>query len=510
MIHEPPPGTPVLDERLSWALDASGLMDSQAEVAFDRLTRRAKALLVAPSVVMTLVNPPRQAFKSRAGRDVADVPLAQALCRRVVDTGAPLAVPDTSGETEDGAARPAGVAAFAGMPTRTTGGDVLGSLCAFDGAPRTWTTAELGILESFAATAAAAVELRLSQFTTARAVSLSDGQSAILRQIAQGEGLAQTLEAIVRHIERHAGDSLGSVLLLSDDGRRLQHGAGPSLPAAYREALDGSEIGDDVGSCGAAAYLGELVIVADIATDPRWVNFRSLALEHGLRACWAKPIFAADGTVVGTFAFYYREARAPTATELELIEDAAALAGIAIERERTQRTLVDHATRDPLTGLWNRRVMLAHLNRRRTPAETLAVVYFIDIDRFKLVNDTLGHDVGDKLLQAVASRLERITRDGDVLTRLGGDEMALFATGVGSREEAEAFARRLLRALEVPFELAGTSLQVRVSVGVAIADPSTSGEALLGAADKAMYRVKSEGGDAYAVYDDTHHTLRSA
>jgi diguanylate cyclase (GGDEF)-like protein len=425
-------------------------------------------------------------------------------------------MPDTRGEAvaavaDITSASPAsGVAAFAGMPIRSGDGRVLGSFCAFDAAPRTWTTVELGILESFAATAAAGIELRLSRFMAARAASLSEGHSAVLRDVARGVGLKRAFEAIVRHVERHASGTVGSVLLLSDDGRRLQHGAAPSLPAAYNMAISGAEIGIDGGPCGTAAHLGELVITADIATDPRWANYRDVALEHGLRACWSIPVFASDETVLGTLAFYYREVRSPTDMELGLIEDAAALAGIAIERERTQRTLVDHARRDPLTGLWNRRVMLHHLNRRRSPSDAPAVVYFIDIDGFKLVNDTLGHHAGDALLQAVAARLERITREGDVVTRLGGDEMAIFATGVSSRGEAEAFARRLLHALEAPFELAGTSFRVQVSVGVAIADPGTSGETLLRAADKAMYRVKSAGGNGYAIYDDMPSARRSS
>ncbi|MCW3016808.1 MAG: hypothetical protein JWO02_3900 [Solirubrobacterales bacterium] len=466
---------------------------------------------------MLLVNGPRETVKSLAGLDLRELRPTRALCRRVFETGRVLVIPDTRREavaamtdlTSDRDSV-AGLTAFAGMPVRTGDRRTLGSFCAFDAVPRTWTKVELGILESFAATAAAGIELRLSRFMAARAASLSEGHSAVLRDVARGVGLKHALEAIVKHVERHACEGVGSVLLLSDDGRRLQHGAAPSLPAAYNMAIDGAEIGIDGGPGGTAAHLGELVITSDIATDPRWANYRHVALEHGLRACWSIPVFASDGTVLGTLAFYYREVRTPTDMELGLIEDAAALAGIAIERERTQRTLVDHATRDPLTGLWNRRVMLHHLNRRRSPSDELAVVYFIDIDHFKLVNDTLGHRAGDALLQAVAARLERITREGDVVTRLGGDEMAIFATGVTNRQEAEACARRLLHALEAPFELAGTPLQIRVSVGVVIADPHTSGETLLHAADKAMYRVKSAGGNGYAIFDDMPHASRSS
>jgi diguanylate cyclase (GGDEF)-like protein len=456
------------DTRTPFALSASGLLDPATESAFDEVTEHARSGLHTSAVELTIEGPGRTVVKSRAGEPAGEVTqLSQQVC--------------------------------------SVDGHVFGDLRAVQDTPRAWTADDAAILEAWAAAAAAAIELRLSQFMAERAVSLAESQSSVLRHIAQDKGLSETLEEVVDHVERHATTTVGSVLLVSPDGRHLIHGAGESLPQAYRDAIDGSPIGDGVGSCGTAAYLGELVVVSDIATDPRWADYKHLALAHDLRACWSKPIQTADGQVLGTFAFYYRDVRRPTPEELALIDDAAALAGIAIERERTRRALVESATRDPLTGLWNRRVMLEQLNLRREPAEELAVVYFIDIDHFKAVNDHLGHQAGDELLQAVARRLEHITRAGDVLTRLGGDELALFARGVASREEAEAFAARLLRSLETPFELTTACVEVKVSVGVAIADPDTDGEALLGAADRAMYQVKSTGGDGFAVLEDRRH-----
>lgn len=119
--------------------------------------------------------------------------------------------------------------------------------------------------------------------------------------------------------ESVTGELLASVLLLSPDGKRLLHGAAPSLPPAYCEAINGIAIGPNVGSCGTVAYLGHAIFVTDIETDPLWKDFRALALGHGLRACWSTPIRDAQDNLIGTFAVYYREPRAPTADEREAI-----------------------------------------------------------------------------------------------------------------------------------------------------------------------------------------------
>jgi PAS domain S-box-containing protein len=130
-----------------------------------------------------------------------------------------------------------------------------------------------------------------------------------------------------------------SILMLDADGIHVRHGAAPSLPDRYIAAIDGSAIGPAAGSCGTAAYLGEQVIVSDIATDPRWRDYRELALRDGLLACWSTPIFSDTGKVLGTFAIYYRETRAPGKSELQLIERATHLASIALGRDLAERSL---------------------------------------------------------------------------------------------------------------------------------------------------------------------------
>lgn len=151
--------------------------------------------------------------------------------------------------------------------------------------------------------------------------------------------LQDSLDTLVRLIERVAPGMRGSILLLDDDGVTLRHGAAPNLPAAYCVAIDGSRIGPAAGSCGTAAYRHERVTVRDIATDPLWANYRSLAEPHGLAACWSTPILDTNGRVLGTFAMYYDEPRDPTPSDIALTETATLLAKNVIKRARAATAL---------------------------------------------------------------------------------------------------------------------------------------------------------------------------
>ena len=189
-----------------------------------------------------------------------------------------------------------------------------------------------------------------------RAESLLAGEKRILEMVAKGDSLARILESLCRLVEEQASDVLASILLL--DGNRLRHGGAPSLPKAYTDAIDGALVGPSAGSCGTAAYRGEQVIVEDIATDPLWADYREAALPHSLHACWSTPIFNSQAKVIATFAMYYREPRRPSPRDQEIIEQITYLAGIAIERNRTQEALrwseahMAEAQRLTKTGSW--------------------------------------------------------------------------------------------------------------------------------------------------------------
>jgi PAS domain S-box-containing protein len=173
----------------------------------------------------------------------------------------------------------------------------------------------------------------------ALAKRLTATERQVLELIATGVPSATVLDALCQSFENQFAPGACSVLLLEPDGAHVRHAAAPSLPPRYIAAIDGSAIGPAAGSCGTAAYTGSQVIVSDISTDPRWADYRDVALRDGLRACWSTPIFSENGKVLGTFAIYYRDTRVPGTLELRLIERATYLASIALARERSERTL---------------------------------------------------------------------------------------------------------------------------------------------------------------------------
>ncbi len=164
-------------------------------------------------------------------------------------------------------------------------------------------------------------------------------RSRILEMLAGGEDLPTVLDAIVRGVEQLDPLVLCSILLLDPDGVHLRHGAAPSLPDFYNEAIHGVAIGPSAGSCGTAMYTGERVIVTDIQQHPYWHDYKELAARAGLGACWSQPVRAASGKVLGSFAIYHRQPHAPLEQDIQLIEQTARLVSIAIERKEAEERL---------------------------------------------------------------------------------------------------------------------------------------------------------------------------
>jgi len=223
-----------------------------------------------------------------------------------------------------------------------------------------------------------------------RAEALREGESRILEMIARDAPLMEILEKLVLVVEAQFIGLLCSVLLLDEDGRRARHGAAPSLPKPYSEAIDGMCIGPKAGSCGTAMYRREPVIVTDILQDPLWELYRGTAEPYGLRACWSTPILAHSGKALGSFAMYYHEPRSPNPSETRALELATHLAGIAIERKlaREERERLREAQAD-----------LAHINRVTTMGELTA---------------SLAHEVNQPIAAAATDAntcLRWLTRD---------------------------------------------------------------------------------------------------
>lgn len=172
--------------------------------------------------------------------------------------------------------------------------------------------------------------------------TLVAGQNRALQLALAGAPLEQILTLLVQAAEAQSDHGfMGSILLLDEDGRHLRHGAAPSLPQAYRKAIDGAEIGPCAGSCGTAAYFGHAIVVPDIERDPLWADYRELALAHGLRACWSTPFVAKDRSVLGTLALYYREARSPSEDDRAIVKLVGSTAAVIIENARLHARLKD-------------------------------------------------------------------------------------------------------------------------------------------------------------------------
>lgn len=191
----------------------------------------------------------------------------------------------------------------------------------------------------------------------------------VLQLLTSDQALQQSLSDLVLIIEREVQGMFGSVLLVSEDQQRLVEGAAPNLPAFYNEAINGIAIGENVGSCGAAAFAGKRVIVDDITTHPNWVEFKDLALEAHLQACWSQPIKQGDH-VLGTFALYYDTPRSPDAIQISLIEEAASIAKVLIEKKHAKELVIEKErslAEAHRTSLWKSRFFANMSHELRTP-----------------------------------------------------------------------------------------------------------------------------------------------
>jgi diguanylate cyclase (GGDEF)-like protein/PAS domain S-box-containing protein len=343
---------------------------------------------------------------------------------------------------------------------------------------------------------------RLVSFTDITERWLSEqrkhAHDTMLEMVARGAELPGILDAIVRQIELEDKSARCSILLLDAEGRHLLTGAAPSLPAAYNQAIDGIEIGVGVGSCGTAAALGRRVVVEDIMTHEYWRPYVQLARDAGLRACWSEPILSSRGKVLGTFAIYHAEPKAPQSDDIERIGFAANIAAIAIENRHATEELEKQAHSDYLTGLANRRHFLElaenELARTVRYGRQLSIL-MLDVDRFKQVNDTYGHKIGDLVLRKLSVLCLGALRSVDVVGRMGGEEFAVLLPETAIESALEAAERLRSTIADAHVTLAGgLPLHFTVSVGVATLDDQDANiDVLLNQADQALYRAKNEG-----------------
>jgi diguanylate cyclase (GGDEF)-like protein/PAS domain S-box-containing protein len=326
-------------------------------------------------------------------------------------------------------------------------------------------------------------------------------QQLIMSALADEIPITDIADRLCRRVEEISPDVVSSLLHI-DAGGLVHPLGGPSLPDDYSRALDGIAIGPDVGSCGSAAFYGKAVLAIDLDTDPRWQPYKTRPLEVGLRACWSTPIKSKDGRVIGTFAFYFRECRAPSRWHQRIVDACVHLGALAIERKEARAQIARLAYYDMLTGLPNRTHLRDLIDEaiKACPAGKQVALAFLDVDNFKDVNDTLGHSAGDELLVELAQRLRAQIQPGDMLGRLGGDE---FVIVLPNRDAAGAstVASRITEALAAPLSIGSRQVPMSASMGISIyPDNAIDIDALIQQADAAMYQAKQAGRSTYRFF----------
>jgi len=314
-----------------------------------------------------------------------------------------------------------------------------------------------------------------------RAEQLERERGRILEMAGRNEPLLEILQVLVSVTQKQLPGSVACVSVIQEG--RLRDVVAPGLPKPFLEA---------------AYPRGAVVRRMDPATH------RNEALTHGMADCWSQEVLSGAGNQIGRVDVYLDKRTPVGEAQIGLLEGVAKLAEIVIQHREMYEQLEFQATRDPLTDLPNRRLFQDRLEqailRARRNKEKVAVL-LIDLDRFKQVNDLLGHRVGDALLREVAKRAGGCLRKSDTLSRMGGDEFTVLLDSVESVDGAEQALRRIAEALQAPLTILDHKITVSASIGLSVypehgEDPAT----LLRNADLAMYRAKGRGKNGWQTY----------
>ncbi len=331
---------------------------------------------------------------------------------------------------------------------------------------------------------------------------LERDRRVILEKIARGEPLRVILPEVAALVEHQRPRAICAISPLRQGIRAL--GSTGSV-GPFGSSQEDIPIGSTTPPLARAVEEHRLVVTRDVPGDPLWAACRETFAPHGIAACWTIPIETGGGVVLGTLSVLLPEARRPERADAALLSSGASLAAIAIEQRQLAEQLAFQARFDGLTSLPNRLSLEESVQRavsRAAGSGERVILAYIDLDRFKQVNDTFGHAGGDVLLREVAFRLSSALIDGDVLARMGGDEFCVLRVEApGTAVSGVGLPERILEALKAPFDLRGDEVFVGASVGVSVfPDDARDVVTLQRHADAAMYAAKGHAGNGYRVF----------
>lgn len=333
---------------------------------------------------------------------------------------------------------------------------------------------------------------------------LLEGQNRLLQMIGANQDPIEILNAVCDFMHSVRVRWTVGIQLLSEDQRTFVAGIGSGFPEFIHEQLKDLPVTHGNGLWSDAVMHASPVHAKDLPSDSSMQFVNQLEQLAVYREAFSWPLMDKYGQVLGCFTLLLREAVLINEEDHSFIMSMIEIAIIAIEARRSERKILRLAHYDELTGLPNRFLYNQHLSKALSLAErnqTQLAVLFLDLDRFKNINDTFGHDEGDKVLRDVAARFTRALRESDIVARIGGDEFILLIDQFSDPSDLGSIADKLLFEASQPFEIDGQECQLSASIGIAtFPSDGKDAQTLLKNADIAMYRAKNKGKDNYQFY----------
>jgi diguanylate cyclase (GGDEF)-like protein/PAS domain S-box-containing protein len=335
--------------------------------------------------------------------------------------------------------------------------------------------------------------------------SLEKNRNRVLEMVAENESIGAILVEVCRLVEEQCPGTLCSLLIVKDEA--LAWSAAPGFPPDSVRFFRPLRV--PAGKPEIDELTRSAVFWNDVGDCPLWSGRALFAAQLGIVSSRSAPILSGDGALLGILALHYQSGQPHDHSDTELLQAAGRLAARALEQRGLNERLEFQARHDSLTGLPNRSYFMelldAALNDSNERSGTLAVL-FIDLDRFKQINDILGHAMGDRLLREVGQRLKRLLTAGDLAGRMGGDEFIIVLTRQPDEEAAALASQQFLESLRAPHQIEDNELFVTASIGVAMypRHGKTVAE-LLRNADLAMYHAKNSGKNDVEVFRAEDH-----